>query len=74
MRRNIPRSFMVIISCEPCSNIEPGRLITLGIFPRVLPPRTGHFHSPVLGLAGAFEPPMLAGGEPGVALTSGPSA
>jgi hypothetical protein len=38
---------MVIISCKPCSNIEPGRLITLGNFRRALPPKTGYFHSRV---------------------------
>jgi hypothetical protein len=36
---------MVIISCEPCSTIEPGRLITLGTFRRALPPKTGYFYS-----------------------------
>jgi hypothetical protein len=36
---------MVIISFEPCSNIAPGRLITLGNFRRALPPKTGYFYS-----------------------------
>lgn len=35
----------MIISCEPCSTFEPGRLITLGNFRRALPPKTGYFHS-----------------------------
>jgi superfamily II DNA or RNA helicase len=48
---------MVIISCEPCSNIEPGRLITLGIFRRALPPKTGYFHSRINIIGGGKNKP-----------------